>query len=48
MVSGNSSGSCETGSVSGSILKMEPIGFDNGLGGRGEREMGRTTPRFMA
>lgn len=47
MVFGNSSGSCEIGLVFGFILKMELIGFDNGLGGRGEREMGRIILRFM-
>lgn len=49
MISCGSSGGVETSSVSGSILKTEPIGFDNGWGaGRGEREMGAISPRFVA
>lgn len=46
-ISCSSSGGGETSSVSGSILKIEPVGFDNGLKGKGEREMGTITPRFV-
>lgn len=47
MISCSSSGGGETSSAFGSLLKIEPIGFDNGLRGRGEREMGTITPRFV-
>lgn len=48
LISGSSSGGCKTSSISGSVLKVKTIGFDNGLGSRGEREVGRMTLRFMA
>lgn len=47
MISCSSSGGSETSSVSGSVLKIKPLGFDNGLRGRGEREMGIIAPRFV-
>lgn len=48
LISGSDSGGCKTRAISGSVLKVNTIGFDNGLGSRGEREVGRMTLRFMA
>ena len=48
MISCSSSGGSDTSSVSGPILKIGPIEFENGLRGREEREMGTITPRFVS